>query len=77
MLDLGGVLDNTGFIRQTPQTEASVKGTLREQQDRLTAILRAPETKWIQANHPNVDPESDEGRKLIHKYYVDRGILQK
>jgi hypothetical protein len=29
------------------------------------------------ANHPGVDPKSEDGKKLIKDYFVSTGVLQK
>lgn len=71
-------LGDTGAIRLRSVTDAQKKGELLRQEDRLQAILKqkaAP--KWMAENYPGIDPNSDEGKKILHDHYVKLGILEK
>jgi hypothetical protein len=69
---------DAGVLRVRSVTEGQKKGELLRQEDRLTAILKekaAP--KWMAENHPGIDPNSEEGKKILHDHYVSLGILEK
>jgi hypothetical protein len=69
---------DVGALRVRSVTEGQKKGELLRQEDRLEAILKkktAPQ--WMAKNHPGVDPNSEQGKEILHDYFVSIGVLQK
>lgn len=69
--------EQAGIIRATETTEGNKKGELRQQEDRLRAILSKQEKAWLSKTYPGLDPTSEEARDLVHDHYVSIGILKK
>jgi hypothetical protein len=66
-----------GAIRETANTEASAKGTLREQGDRLQGQFKATSEEWIKQFYPELKPGSEEAKKAVHDHLVGRGVLER
>jgi hypothetical protein len=77
----GGVAwkaDNIGgFIRETAATEKSVLGDLNVKKGRLDSQLKKEAGIWMANNFPDVAPDSDEGKKILHEFFVERGVVSK
>jgi hypothetical protein len=71
------MLDVVGITRGNAVQESGKLGELRMQEDKRQSVLDKIVPQWMAANHPGVDPKSEDGKKLIKDYFVSTGVLQK
>ena len=67
--------DQLGFIREVSATEGTQLGQLRQDEDKLTALLREAQKSYFAKNYPGISPQSDEGKKILKELHKSTGTI--